>query len=144
MIGGGRPDDAGDGYYVSPALLASVDNGMRVAQEEIFGPVIALIAYDSEDDAVRIANDSIYGLSGSVWTADRDRGVAVARRMRTGMVSINGAPQSWGTPFGGFKQSGIGPRDGSGRVARVPGVEVDRPGSRIGRISLRNRSRRRL
>ena len=108
VIGGGRPAGLDTGYYVSPALLADVDSGMRVAQEEIFGPVIALIGYDSEDEAVRIANDSIYGLSGSVWTADRDRGVAVARRIRTGMVSINGAPQSWGTPFGGYKQSGVG------------------------------------
>jgi betaine-aldehyde dehydrogenase len=108
VIGGARPTDLGDGYYVSPALLAEVDNGMRVAQEEIFGPVIALIAYDTEDEAVRIANDSIYGLSGSVWTSDTNRGVAVARRVRTGMLSINGAPQSWGTPFGGFKQSGVG------------------------------------
>jgi len=108
VFGGARPAALGAGYYVSPALLAGVDNGMRVAQEEIFGPVIALIAYDSEDEGVRIANDSIYGLSGSVWTADRDRGVAIARRIRTGMVSINGAPQSWGTPFGGYKQSGVG------------------------------------
>jgi aldehyde dehydrogenase (NAD+) len=108
VLGGGRPHGLEHGYYVNPALLADVDNRMRVAQEEIFGPVMALIPYDSEDDAVRIANDSIYGLSGSVWTADHDRGVAVARRVRTGMVSVNGAPQSWGTPFGGFKQSGIG------------------------------------
>jgi len=108
VIGGARPAGLDAGYYVSPALLADVDNGMRVAQEEIFGPVIALIAYDSEDEAVRIANDSIYGLSGSVWTSDPDRGVAIARRVRTGMVSINGAPQSWGTPFGGYKQSGVG------------------------------------
>jgi aldehyde dehydrogenase (NAD+) len=108
VLGGGRPSGLDAGFYVAPALLTDVDNGMRIAQEEIFGPVMALIPYDSEDDAVRIANDSIYGLSGSVWTADRDHGVAVARRVRTGMLSINGAPQSWGTPFGGYKQSGIG------------------------------------
>jgi betaine-aldehyde dehydrogenase len=93
---------------VNPALLADVDNRMRIAQEEIFGPVMALIGYDSEDEAVRIANDTVYGLSGSVWTRDRERGVAIARRIRTGMVSINGAPQAWGTPFGGYKQSGLG------------------------------------
>jgi betaine-aldehyde dehydrogenase len=81
---------------------------MRVAQEEIFGPVVALIGYDDVDDAVAIANDSIYGLSGSVWSADPDRALGVARRIRTGMVSINGAPQAFGTPFGGYKQSGIG------------------------------------
>ena len=108
VLGGGRPDGLEHGFYVNPALLADVDNRMRVAQEEIFGPVMALIPYDSENDAVQLANDSIYGLSGSVWTADRERGVEVAKRIRTGMVSINGAPQAWGTPFGGYKQSGIG------------------------------------
>ena len=108
VLGGGRPRGLDHGYYVNPALLADVDNRMRVAQEEIFGPVMAMIPYDSEDEAVRIANDSIYGLSGSVWTADRDHGLAIARRVRTGMVSVNGAPQAWGTPFGGYKQSGIG------------------------------------
>jgi betaine-aldehyde dehydrogenase len=108
VLGGARPSGLESGFYVCPALLTDVDNGMRVAQEEIFGPVLALIPYDTEDEAVRIANDSVYGLSGSIWTADRDHGVQVARRIRTGMLSINGAPQSWGTPFGGFKQSGIG------------------------------------
>ncbi len=108
VVGGGRPDHLGDGYYVCPALLTGVDNAMRVAQEEIFGPVVAVIPYDDETEAVRIANNSIYGLSGSVWSADRDRALAVARRIRTGMVSLNGAPQAFGTPFGGYKQSGIG------------------------------------
>jgi len=108
VLGGGRPRGLDHGYYVNPALLADVDNRMRVAQEEIFGPVMAMIPYDAEDEAVAIANDSIYGLSGSVWTADRDHGLAVARRVRTGMVSVNGAPQAWGTPFGGYKQSGVG------------------------------------
>ena len=108
VVGGGRPDHLGGGYYVCPALLTGVDNAMRVAQEEIFGPVVALIPYDDEAEAVRIANNSIYGLSGSVWSADRDRALAVARRIRTGMVSLNGAPQAFGTPFGGYKQSGIG------------------------------------
>ncbi len=106
--GGGRPGSAGEGWYVEPTLLADVTNSMRVAQEEIFGPVVALLAYDDLDEAVQIANDSPYGLSGSVWSADRDAAVAVARRIRTGMVSVNGAPQAYGTPFGGFKMSGIG------------------------------------
>ena len=79
-----------------------------VAREEIFGPVMAVIAYDSDEEAVTIANDSPYGLSGSVWSADGERALAVARRLRTGMVSVNGQPQSYGSPFGGYKQSGLG------------------------------------
>lgn len=102
------PPELAGGWFVPPTLLADVHNGMRVAQEEIFGPVVAVIAYDDEDDAVAIANDSVYGLSGSVWSPDVERAVAVARRVRTGMVSINGRPQAYGTPFGGFKQSGVG------------------------------------
>ena len=102
------PDELARGWFVPPTLLAGVDNAMRVAREEIFGPVIAVIAYDDNAEAIAIANDSPYGLSGSVWGADTDRAVAVARRIRTGMVSINGAPQAYGSPFGGFKQSGVG------------------------------------
>ena len=112
VVTGGRrpqlPDDLAAGWFVEPTLLASVDNSMRVAREEIFGPVMAVIAYDGDEAAVAIANDSPYGLSGSVWSADEDRALAVARRIRTGMVSINGRPQAFGTPFGGFKQSGVG------------------------------------
>jgi aldehyde dehydrogenase (NAD+) len=106
VLGGGRPDS--NGFFVNPAVLAGVDNSMRVAQEEIFGPVVAVIPYRDEDDAIAIANNSVYGLSGSVWSADHDRALAVARRIRTGMVSLNGAFQAFGTPFGGYKQSGIG------------------------------------
>lgn len=111
VTGGDRlvlPSELAAGWFVPPTLLAGVHNSMRVAQEEIFGPVMAVIAYDDEDDAVAIANDSVYGLSGSVWSADAERAVRVARRVRTGMVSINGMPQSYGSPFGGYKQSGIG------------------------------------
>lgn len=111
VTGGARPalDSAlAGGHFVAPTLLADVDNGMRVAREEIFGPVIAAIPYTDDADAVRIANDSVYGLSGSVFSADEDRALGLARRLRTGMVSINGSPQAFGTPFGGFKQSGIG------------------------------------
>jgi betaine-aldehyde dehydrogenase len=112
VTGGGRPQLPGDlaaGWFVEPTLLDAVDNGMRVAREEIFGPVLAVIAYDDDDEAaVAIANDSPYGLSGSVWSGDPERALAIARRVRTGMVSINGRPQAFGTPFGGFKQSGVG------------------------------------
>jgi betaine-aldehyde dehydrogenase len=111
VTGGGRPqlpDDLAAGWFVEPTLLAAVDNGMRVAREEIFGPVMAVIAYDNDEAAVAIANDSPYGLSGSVWSGDPERALAIARRIRTGMVSINGRPQAFGTPFGGFKQSGVG------------------------------------
>jgi len=109
VVGGpGRPQHAGAGWYVSPTLLADVDNSMAVAREEIFGPVVCVIPYDDEDDAVRIANDSTFGLAGSVWTKDRAHGRELANRLRTGMVGINGfAPDLW-SPFGGYKESGIG------------------------------------
>ncbi|HVB90714.1 MAG TPA: aldehyde dehydrogenase [Acidimicrobiales bacterium] len=109
VVGGtGRPEGLDAGWYVAPTLLADVDNSMPVAREEIFGPVICVIPYDGEDDAVRIANDSPFGLAGSVWTKDRVHGRALANRMRTGMVGINGfAPDLW-SPFGGYKESGIG------------------------------------
>ena len=110
-VGGERlplPSDLAEGWFVPPTLLVDVQNSMRVAQEEIFGPVVAVIEYDDDRDAVAIANDSRYGLSGSVWSGDDERAVAVARRIRTGMVSINGRPQAYGTPFGGFKESGVG------------------------------------
>ncbi|MFE4579292.1 aldehyde dehydrogenase [Streptomyces chartreusis] len=102
------PEGLERGNYVTPTVFADVDNSMRIAQEEIFGPVLAVIAYDDEDDAVRIANDSEYGLSGGIWTTDPDRALAVARRLRTGTVSLNGAPMSFDGPFGGYKSSGIG------------------------------------
>jgi aldehyde dehydrogenase (NAD+) len=109
VVGGpDRPADVGPGWYVTPTLLADVDNSMAVAREEIFGPVVCVIPYDDEDDAIRIANDSPFGLAGSVWTKDRDHGRALANRLRTGMVGINGfAPDLW-SPFGGYKESGIG------------------------------------
>jgi aldehyde dehydrogenase (NAD+) len=96
------------GNYVAPTLFADVDNKMRIAQEEIFGPVLTVIPYDDEDDAVRIANDSEYGLSGGVWSGDPARAMEVARRMRTGGVSVNAANIGFDGPFGGFKASGIG------------------------------------
>ncbi len=102
--------DAGPagGCYVAPTLFADVDNGMRIAQEEIFGPVVVVIPYDGDDDAVRIANDSPYGLGGSVWTKDKAHGLELARRIRTGMFGVNTFGPDTAAPFGGFKASGIG------------------------------------
>lgn len=96
------------GWYVAPTVFADVRNDMRIAQEEIFGPVVAVIPYDDDADAVAIANDSAYGLSGSVWTADPGRGDALARAVRTGMIGVNGFRPHFSMPFGGVKASGIG------------------------------------
>jgi aldehyde dehydrogenase (NAD+) len=107
-LGGGRPDIA-KGWYVEPTVFSDVDNKMRIAQEEIFGPVLVVIPYDGDDNAVEIANDSNYGLCGSVWTGDNDRGLGVARRVRTGTYMLNApVPIDFSTPFGGFKESGVG------------------------------------
>lgn len=109
LIGGGRAEQFDKGYYVQPTAFADVSNDSTIAREEIFGPVLSLIGYDDDDDAVRIANASPYGLSGSVFSADLERGIAVAKRIRTGSIGVNGgnftAPD---TPYGGYKQSGIG------------------------------------
>jgi len=107
VAGGGVPDRP-HGFYVRPTILADVDPDSTIAQEEVFGPVLAMIPYDDEDDAVRIANNSMYGLFGSMFSADVDRATAVARRLRTGSVIINGAPLFGSAPFGGYKQSGLG------------------------------------
>jgi aldehyde dehydrogenase (NAD+) len=104
----GRPEGIEHGYFVKPTVLANVTNDMTIAREEIFGPVMTLIAYKDEDDAVRIANDSLYGLGGRVSSGDLQRGRRVARRLRTGMVHLNGAPLTADAPFGGYKQSGNG------------------------------------
>jgi betaine-aldehyde dehydrogenase len=107
-VGGGRPRGLATGWYVEPTLFVDVDNRMRIAREEIFGPVIALIPYADEADAIRLANDSDYGLSGSVWADDVDHAVDVARRVRTGTYTVNGFMMEFSAPFGGFKCSGIG------------------------------------
>ena len=107
-IGGGRPRGLERGWYVEPTVFADVDNGMTVASEEIFGPVVCVIPYDDEADAVRIANASNYGLSGSVWTSDHARGLAIARRVRTGTFTVNGCAIDFAAPFGGYKDSGVG------------------------------------
>jgi len=106
--GPGRPDGVQSGYYVRPTVFANVTNEMTIAQEEIFGPVITLIGYKDEEDALRIANDTVYGLAGMVSSSDPERARAVARRMRTGMVHLNGAPLTADAPFGGYRQSGNG------------------------------------
>jgi aldehyde dehydrogenase (NAD+) len=109
VVGGGIAPQFDKGYYFQPTVLADVDNSMTVAQQEIFGPVLVIIPYEDDDDAIRIANDSIYGLSGGVSGADRDRVLRVARRIRTGTMSVNGG--LWygaDVPFGGYKQSGLG------------------------------------
>jgi aldehyde dehydrogenase (NAD+) len=108
----GKPEGHEVGYFVKPTVLANVTNDMTVAQEEIFGPVLVVIGYDDDDDAVRIANDSLYGLSGGVWSGDQDRAIAVARRMRTGAVDVNGGGFNIAAPFGGYKQSGYGRENG--------------------------------
>lgn len=108
VVGGGRPKDFAKGYFVEPTLFADVDNKMTVAQEEIFGPVLCAIPYETEADAIRIANDSEYGLSGSVWTSDPKRGIEIARRIRTGTHNVNFFMMAMTGPFGGFKNSGLG------------------------------------
>jgi len=108
-IGGGRPEGIDKGWFVEPTVFVDVDNGMRIAQEEIFGPVLAVIPYDGDEQAIDIANDSSYGLCGSVWTQDPTRGLAVARGVRTGTYMLNNPmPIDFATPFGGYKESGIG------------------------------------
>jgi acyl-CoA reductase-like NAD-dependent aldehyde dehydrogenase len=118
VCGGDRPAHLERGYYLNPTLLANGRNDMRVAREEIFGPVIVAIPFDDEDEAVALANDSEYGLHGYVWTGDTSRGIRVARRMRTGNVSVNGAPPNPEAPFGGFKLSGVGRDGGSFALAQ--------------------------
>tara|TARA_B100001123_G_scaffold253153_2_gene282496 strand:+ start:2862 stop:4289 length:1428 start_codon:yes stop_codon:yes gene_type:complete len=106
--GTGKPDGLDAGYYVKPTVFADVDNSMTIAQEEIFGPVLSIIGYEDEEDAIRIANDSEYGLSGGVWSSDNDRAIAVAKRLRTGQVDMNGSFLNTDAPFGGYKKSGNG------------------------------------
>jgi aldehyde dehydrogenase (NAD+) len=110
LVTGGleSPEGLEKGYFVRPTVFASVESGMTIAQEEIFGPVLAIIPYDSEEDAIRIANDTIYGLAGAVWSSDPDRAKRVAVRLRTGQVDINGGAFNPMAPFGGYRQSGNG------------------------------------
>jgi len=106
--GGGRPAGFDTGWFVEPTIFADVTNTMTIAREEIFGPVLSVIPYEDEADALRIANDNDYGLSGTVWTGDVDHGLDVARSVRTGTYTVNGFAMEWSAPFGGYKSSGIG------------------------------------
>jgi len=120
LLAGGAEQPEGvpaGGYYVKPTVFGKVRNDMTIAQEEIFGPVLSIIAYKDEEDAVRIANDSPYGLAGAVWSKDEARAQRVARRIRAGQVDVNGGAFNMNAPFGGFKQSG------HGREAGVYGLE---------------------
>ncbi len=114
LITGGAdaPEGLSTGYFVKPTVLGNVKTTDTVAREEIFGPVLTVICYDDEEEAVRIANDSIYGLGGGVWSGDEARAIRVARRIRTGQVNINGGPFNMQAPFGGYKQSGNGRENG--------------------------------
>jgi aldehyde dehydrogenase (NAD+) len=111
--GGNRPPQMKRGYFIEPTLFAHVRNETRIAREEIFGPVLCLIPFEDEDDAIRIANDSNYGLNGSVLTQDADAAYRIARRIRSGAVGQNGLRMDFGLPYGGFKQSGIGREGGA-------------------------------
>jgi len=114
VLGGtGRPEGFDKGYFVRPTIFADVSNDMTIAREEVFGPVLVMIPFDSEDDAIKIANDTPYGLSAYVQSGSEERAKRVSKRLRAGMVSINGATRPGGSPFGGYKQSGNGREGGT-------------------------------
>ena len=122
--GPGRPDGHGTGFFVRPTVFADVTPAMTIAREEVFGPVLAIMPFDSETEAVRIANDTVYGLGNYVQTADPGRARRVARRLRSGMVEINGAVQSSAAPFGGYRQSGNGREGGAWGIEEFLEVKV--------------------
>ena len=113
LVGGpGKPEGFETGYFVRPTIFADVNNDMRIAREEVFGPVLSIIPFDTEEEAIAIANDTAYGLAAYVQTGDPDRAERVAAKLRAGMVHINGGPHRYGSPFGGYKQSGNGREGG--------------------------------
>ena len=132
VVGGsGMPDGLETGWYVRPTVFADVDNRMRIAQEEIFGPVLSIIPYDDVDDAVRIANDSRYGLAGTVWTSDATRGMDIARQIRTGSIGVNQYMPDFAAPLGGWKDSGIGREGGIEGIDQYVELQSLLPGQPI-------------
>jgi len=117
LVTGGGNVDRERGWFVQPTVFADVDNGATIAREEIFGPVLSIIRYDGEDDAVRIANESEYGLGGTIWSTDRAHAAELARRIETGTLGINGYMPDLNAPFGGIKASGLGRELGPESVA---------------------------
>jgi len=136
VVGGKAPAYPKKGYYVEPTIFVDVKNGMRIAQEEIFGPVLSVIRYETIDDAIRMANESIYGLGGAVWSRDKDKAMGVAKQIRTGTVWINDYHLlSVAAPFGGYKQSGLGREfglEGILEYTEIKHVHVDMVDSRAG------------
>jgi aldehyde dehydrogenase (NAD+) len=137
-VGGKRPANLSKGYYVEPTILTDVKNNMKVAQEEIFGPVLVVIRYKNIDDAIRIANDSIYGLGGAVWSRDTDKAMAVAKQVKTGTMWVNDYHLlSVAAPFGGYKQSGIGREfgiEGMLEYMQMKHIHVDQVGNRAAKF----------
>ena len=116
VVGGGRPAALPQGWFVEPTLFVDVDNASTIAREEIFGPVLVVIRYKDDEDAIRLANDSAYGLGGTVWSTNAERAMAVARRVKTGTIGINRYLPDPSAPFGGFKASGLGRELGPGAL----------------------------
>ena len=132
VVGGsGMPEGIDTGWYVRPTVFADVDSRMRIAQEEIFGPVLSIIRYEDVDDAVRIANDSRYGLAGTVWTSDVTRGMDVARQIRTGSLGINQYIPDFAAPLGGWKDSGIGREGGPEGIDQYVELQSLLPGPSV-------------
>lgn len=129
--GAGRPARPDRGYFVQPTVISDVHRDMSIARDEVFGPVLSILPYDSEEEAIEIANDSIYGLSGAVWSTNEDRALEVAKQIRTGQVFINRAPFNYLAPFGGFGQSGFGREFGAyglTEYTELKSVQLDGPG----------------
>lgn len=123
VTGGSRPESPGRGFYFEPTVFVDVPNQSRIAQQEVFGPVVCVIGYDREDEAIALANDSDYGLGGSVFTTDHEHGLEVARRIQTGTIGLNGYAPDVTAPFGGYKASGLGRENGPEALASYESVK---------------------